>query len=686
MIRSTNLRVLDAVSALAVHCLTLLATLERITMRPTLIAIGAGLAFAAPSGAAVTALFETPGITLGDDAVECTDAGSYRHCASDAGTERVLSHDGLAAADRIPLDFQLYLPAAPASGADGLYPLVVFIHGWGGSKTSIGGGVESEYVPYAQGGYAVLAYSARAWGDSCGSAQQANPECAGQWNHLADIRYEVRDTQYFAGLLADELSDEGTPLVDPAKVGVTGVSYGGGQSTMLTSLRNRVVDPDGTVHPWTSPAGKPMQIAAAAPYWAWTDLAYALLPNGRTLDYAVNNAYRGPLGGAPYGVSKTSFNAGLYALGLAFSVYAPPGSDPDINTWNALINAGEPYLEELAGPIADAVINYRSGHYWLDAAVEPAPTLFNSGWSDDIFPVTEPVRWIQRAKHLHPALTADLVVSDYGHARASETDAAHAKGTVRAWFDHYLRGIGPAPGPAVRARTQSCGEPAVDYEAGSWLGLAQGEVRLQDPTGGTVLSTGGPSAASAQAFDPIAGGDACARAADEAVPGTVVVDLPAPGGAGYTVLGTPTVIADLTVTGAAESSMIAARLVDVDANGDELLVARGVYRPDASGQQVFQLAPMGLHIPSDHHLQLELMGQEAPTRRVSNVPFSIEVANLDVRIPVAEAPDGQQIQPPATRLLPPGYVPEPGFAVLFASGSALVAMLARRRRARAGDL
>jgi len=40
------------------------------------------------------------------------------------------SHDGLPPADRIPLDFQLYLPPAPASGPDGNYPLVVFIHGW----------------------------------------------------------------------------------------------------------------------------------------------------------------------------------------------------------------------------------------------------------------------------------------------------------------------------------------------------------------------------------------------------------------------------------------------------------------------------------------------------------------------------------------------------------------------------
>jgi hypothetical protein len=647
-----------------------------------LVVVASGLALgAARPAAAQLVLFEGAGITQGGDPVECTNEGSHRHCVSDAGTERILSHDGLPPSQRIPLDFQLYLPPAPANGPDGNYPLVVFIHGWGGSKSSIGGGVESEFVPYALGGYAVLAYSARAWDQSCGSSQQANSECASQWNHLADIRYEVRDTQYIAGLLADELSDDGTPLVDPQRIGVTGVSYGGGQSTMLTTLRNRVVDPDGIVYPWTSPAGKPMQIAAAAPYWAWTDLAYSLLPNGRTLDYAVNNAYRGPLGSAPYGVSKQSFVAGLYALGLALSVYAPPGSEPDLNTWNALIDAGEPYTEATAGPIADAVVNYRSGYYWLDPAVEPAPTLFNSGWVDDIFPVSEPVRWIQSAKHLHPGLVAELVASDYGHARASNADEAYAKGTVRAWFDHHLKGIGALPGPAMRVRTQGCGQTPVDYEAGSWLGLAPGEVRLQSASGGTVLSTGGPSAASAQSFDPIAGGDACARAADEAQTGTVVLDFPAPGAGGYTVLGSPTVIAELTVTGDAPSSTIAARLVDVDANGDEMLVARGVYRPDAAGQQVFQLNPMGLHIPQDHHLQLELMGQEAPTRRPSNLPFSIEVANVDVRIPVAESPGAPQVGEPEPKLLPAGYLPEPGFAALFAGGASLVAMLARRRRA-----
>jgi dienelactone hydrolase len=612
------------------------------------------LASALPSQAQLV-IFEAPGLTLGNDPVECAAAAGYRICQSDAATERVLSHDGLPAGERIPLDFQLLLPPAPGSGPDGRYPLVVFIHGWNGHKNSIGGGLESEFVPYAQAGYAVLAYSARAWGNSCGSSQQTNPECANQWNHLADVRFEVRDTQYFAGLLADELSDDGTPLVDGNKVGVTGVSYGGGQSTMLAGLRNRVVDLDGSLLPWTSPAGKPMQIAAAAPFWAWTDLSYSLLPNGRTLDYVSNNSYYGPNANHPIGVLKSSYVAGLYATGHANSVFAPPGEDPPLDLWFQMINAGEPYTATGVGAAADEIIQFHSGYYRIDPVVPPAPILFNSGWSDDLFPVDEPLRWIHRAKTLHPGLQAHLVASDYGHARASSDDAAFAKAAAREWFDRHLLGIGGTTHPAIRARLQDCaGTGAPEYGAATWEGLSPGEVRFQSAGGGTVVSSGGPSAESASAFDPISGADACARVADAAGVGTLSFDL---GPGGYTLLGSPTLIADLTVSGGpAENTLLAVRLLDIAPDDTELLLARAIYRPDASGQQVFQLHPIGSQIAADHHLQLELLGHEAPTMRQSNTAFTISVANLDLRLPVAENPNGGQIGVPAPKVVPAGYL------------------------------
>ena len=108
--------------------------------------------------------------------------------------------------------------------------------------------------------------------------------------------------------------------------------------------------------------------------------------------------------------------------------------------------------------------------------------------------------------------------------------------------------------------------------------------------------------------------------------------------------------------GPAENTLLAVRLLDIAPDDTELLLARAVYRPDASGQQVFQLHPIGFQIAADHHLQLELLGHEAPTTRQSNAAFTIAISNLDLRIPVAENPDGGQIRVPAAKVVPDGYL------------------------------
>lgn len=649
--------------------------------------LATALGFSAGSSAQLT-IFETAGITTGNDPVECQDQGSYRICESDANAERILSHDGQPVAERTPLDFQLLLPPVPGAGNDGMYPLVVFIHGWNGHKNSIGGSVESEIIPYAEAGYAVLAYSARGWGNSCGGATRENPGCENGWNHLADARYEVRDTQYIAGLLADELSDDGTPLVDPQRIGVTGVSYGGGQSTILTSLRNRVVETDGTVNPWTSPAGKPMQIAAAAPYWAWTDLSYSLLPNGRTLDYVSNNSYFGPLGPAhhyPMGVMKTSYVAGLYGTGQAGSHYgnAALGEEPPLDQWYALINAGEPYTDATHKPIAAEIVNYHSGYYWLDPSVAPAPTLFNSGWSDDLFPVSEPLRYIHAANVMHPGVPVGLFASNYGHARASSVDGPESRVRARAWFDYYLRGVGPEPGPAINAKVQDCdGTGAPVYGGASWSELSPGELRLQDAAGGLITDTVGPSGQASTSFDPISGGNACTRVADASVAGALSYDFPSPDSGGYTVLGSATIIADIDFTGAeVKDAVLVGRLLDIAPDGSARLLARGVLRPDFIGQQVFQLTPIAAEVPDNHHLQIQLMGHEAPTHRQSNSSYVLNISNVELRIPVADFPDGNQIEPPAEKILPPALelagatvlqVPLPAAALLLLALSLLL--------------
>jgi len=206
---------------------------------------------AAASAALVTSVF--------DGRVPCIPTAGVQFCPGTLVT-RVESWDG------VPLDVTVTLPPPTA---DGPFPLIVDIHGWGVGKSP------QPFLEQALAGYAVLSYSARGFHNSCGFLPSRLPDptlsdpgaCADRgWIRLADARYEARDTQHLAGLLADE------GLVIPDKIGATGSSYGGGQSMILAALRNRVMLPDGTLVPWQSPGGLAMEVAAAGALIPWSDL------------------------------------------------------------------------------------------------------------------------------------------------------------------------------------------------------------------------------------------------------------------------------------------------------------------------------------------------------------------------------------------------------------------------------
>jgi predicted acyl esterase len=524
--------------------------------------------------------------------------------------------------DGVPLDANLALPAG-----SGL-PLVVLSHGYGGAKLGY-----DEMKPWAQRGYAVLAFSARGFGESCGSAASrlADPiGCAQGWVRLDDVRYEARDIQQLAGMLAD------AGAVDGQKVGVTGGSYGGGVSLHLAVLRDRVMLPDGTLAAWTSPAGRPMRIAGAVPWIPWSDLVYALAPNGRTLDYEITSPTADL---EPFGLSKQSFVAGLYASGQATGYYAPPGADPDADLirWFAQINAGEPYgADERA--IADELAAHHSPYY-LDHSRAPAPTLIANGWTDDLFPVDEAVRYYNRTRAQYPTAPLSLTFLDFGHQRGQNkaADIARFERHAFAWMDRYVKGDASAPAlRGVEALTQTCPQDAPSggpYTAPTWEALHRGEVRYTSAAAQTVASAGGDPGV-ARAFDPIAGDGACAKtsAADE--PGTASYRLPAATGTGYTLLGAPTVIVDLKLSGTFPA--LAMRLLDVAPDGSQTLVARGLYRPTSDGRQVFQLHPGAWRFAAGHVARLQLLGRDAPYGRASNGTFTADVRSLELRLPVRE--------------------------------------------------
>lgn len=594
--------------------------------------------------------------TINGKALPCeAQPDGVRVCQDETGLEgddlRLKSFDGS------PLVMFVTLPPEPKDGSDGHFPLVVQSHGWGapaeGPEDPQYGGPTA--LEWAKDGYAVLQLTARGWGDSCGSAasREVDPKvCEKGYTHINDYRFEARDVQHAVGLLVDE------GIADPDKVGVTGDSLGAGVSLELATLNDRVMNADGSLSPWTSPDGRPVHIAAAAPFAGWSDLVGALMPNGRTLDSRETSTTADL---SPIGVQKKAIANGLYTVGTMQAFYPPAGTDPDadIVNWIETINAGEPYEGPEMDDIIEQFAHFRSPYYLLAGAYgmdqSTPPSLFiTSGFTDDVFPADEAVRYYDLARSLYPDLDISMFFADIGHPRAENKDVESEllPQKIEEFFDHQLQGEGEGH-EGVTVLTQLC--PNTDpsegpYQAKTWDALSLGQVSFESKPEQTILSTGGNPEIAAK-FETISGGLACTTTpADNQGSGIASYPLPAASGKGYTLLGSPLVSADLQVTG--EHSYIAARLLDVDpATNTQRLVARGLFRidpEDPDGSVEFQLHPSAYRFADGHIATLQLLGQDAPYSRPSNGEFSIAVTNLKLVLPVHEAPGEPGTSPAVT--------------------------------------
>jgi dienelactone hydrolase len=612
------------------------------------------LGAAAPASAEVTSVF-------GDSVACTTEEDGTRFCG---GTKTLVP-----TWDEQQIDVNVALPPAPETGPDGPYPLVMHFHGYGGSELKL-----DALRRWTDQGYAAFSMTDRGFGP-CGAKPLVPPDLTrcldGGWVRLMDTRYEVRDAQHFAGLLVDE------GVADPAAIASTGGSYGGGLTMALAALKNRTMLVDGDeLVPWESPNGTPLSLAAAVPEVPWSDLAYSLMPNGRTLDYVADAPYLGLDGNARIGVMKQTFVAGLFASGANSGLYAPPLVDPDadLTTWFALINAGEPYDEN---PVTAGVIDEITAHhssYYIDHSIEPAPLFISNGWTDDLFPPDEAIRFYNRTRAEYPGADVSLFFYDYGHqrgtSRGKDADRAVLEAKQDAFLAHHLAD-GPDPGQGVTTITQTCPKSAPSqgpFTADEWSEIAPGEVRHSSAEAQNVLPVVPTDLPRGQAYDPISGtltGEgACARPEGSDQLGAASYRLdPAPAG-GYTLMGAPTVVADFNLPG--PTSQVAARLLDVGPDGKATLVARGLWRPTVSSspvREVFQLHPNGWRFEAGHVAKLELLPADIPYGRVSNLQAPVIVQNLELRLPVLEEPGaaGEAVVEPAPKVVPPGYGLAPGY-------------------------
>jgi fermentation-respiration switch protein FrsA (DUF1100 family) len=553
----------------------------------------------------------------------CKAQNGVRFCPTASLSQRVPTFD------KVPLDADVTLPAT----GKGPFPTIVMMHGWGGNKTAFessspeGNGNETfDYnnVYYAQHGYAVVNYSARGWGNSCGTkeSREGSPGCEKGWIRLADQRYEARDTQYLLGLLVDE------KISKPA-AGVTGISYGGGQSIELAYLKNRIRMPGGEFAPWLSPKGRRLEIKAAYPRWPWSDLVDSLDPNGRFLDTQVsppNQSFE------PFGVEIQSYVTGLLALGQASGFIAKPGEDPeaDLTTWYTETNKGEPVTAK-DEEIAKQIYTYHQG-YGLSGV--PAAMLLQSGWTDDLFPPAQSLRIYNAVRAMKGY--AALMFGDLGHSRGSNkvnTDQAFNE-EAASFFASKLQHAGAAPANgSVTAYTQTCPKAAPGggpFTAKNWAKLHPHALTFGSAAAQTLTSAGGnPSIASA--FDPIAGTtDACTTVKAETEPNTANYTTVS---SGFTLLGLPTVSATIKTTG--PFGELVARLWDVLPSGEQRLISRSVYRlgENQTGPITFQLHGNGYEFAKGDTVKLQLLGRDAPYYRASNGVFSVEASNVKVSLP-----------------------------------------------------
>jgi len=600
-----------------------------------------------PPSATASAASASPLLASCQVRTDQADAYSYRFCSA-----FVPSFDG------VPLDVDLTLPAGttPRGG----YPLVVMMHGWGNSKTDwenadfcdSASADKCDYnnLAFADRGYAVLNYSARGFHGSCGpdSPNVSSPACATGWTHLADMRWEVHDTQYVSGLLVDA-------GVARPRIAVTGGSYGGGQSWLLAVLANRVMAPDGTLSRWRSPAGTPMQIAAAVPKYPWSDLVDSLLPNGRASD-----GVQVPKGDrlAPFGIDKQSYVDYLYASGAQTARYSAPGQDPtaDLTTWHTEIDAGETPAEATYAPqIIDQIAQFRSAYY-QDALIRAdvqshleTPVFDVQGWTDALFPEVEGASMIEKVRAADSAWPAFFYASDVGHPPANNNKVSEwgvINKQASDFIDLYMKtGSGGAPGSTFQEQVVTC-DAAAGPVFGSATAGGAATVRLSftSTAAGHATASAPTDSAAGGATDPLAfyigngtkGG--CIRLPGALPANGAMTSWTFPVCSTFTLLGEPQLSLGATIAGT--DAELNSRLWDVAPDGSVTLVTRGMYRWTGSpgiASVTYAMLGSGWVFQAGHQLRLEVTQNDAPYMRLDNYASAVQYSSVSLTLP-ATAP------------------------------------------------
>lgn len=538
-----------------------------------------------------------------------------REATDDGAATRRCTGFLASAVDGALLDVSLLIPTKVAKPV----PLVVLVHGYGGSKSSSG---EIARALLAEG-YAVLRYSTRGFGRSWGQV------------NMVDVHAEAADLRSMVAQVVDQPNLH----LDANAVAVTGASYGGGHAWLAT-----------TEPTWTTPRGQVVRLRTVVPIAAWSDLLYALLPNGR------ERASIDRSGGA-----KLSYINGLYFSGVRHTPERPYPNYPEyFVAWHAWIDAIEPTdVDPVFQRIEDGLAGYRSiwwqQQFWQQAPTARLPIFMVQGFTDDLFPMSEAGRMLRALRTVDPAYPVAAYFGDIGHPRASNKpgEIEHVLGLIRGWLAYHMRGEGTAPPNVVHAALTRPREEA--FTATNVVMVPTLDALATDTVSATfdtpaVLANPATDPASGFSWDPLVMEGARELRPLPVPPESPLVsgslatyDVPVAalsGGGALHVAGQPTVALHASTT--AHRVQLNVRLFDIDAAGTKRLVTRGTYTLD-SGTPGVPIGTVDVVIPTygnywraeaGHVLRVELTNVDSPYLTPSRVPSVTEVTGVRLDVPV----------------------------------------------------
>ncbi len=628
---------------------------------------------AAPSATAAPPLADH--LNVGADG-RCPAYGDLRICSGE-----VPSWDG----SKIDVDL-----TEPMEGAGaGPRPLIVMLHGFTGDKhdwqstTDEGDGRDRWHWNshwFAKHGYYVLTHTARGHktdpprGDRPPTPSGSSVDLPSGTVQLKTREAEVRDTQWLAALVAASFD------VDPGRIAVTGGSYGGGESWLLAA------QPAWTFPHERDPSLPVLQLQVAVPKYPWTDLGYALAPNGHGGGPTGRDLYESSTGrpdsdtgdGNPLGVLKWSYVSGLAAAGERETLFEKgtrqgPYEEGPINleSWIARAEAGDPL--DVAGVEDPVVRQIRRGltelraPYFQDEGWEAqaggrkVAVFAIQGWTDDLFPAIEAFRQFKYLKRLDPRWPVALALADVGHARAQNRAATWRRLNAQAWqwtqahvggSHEQQTGVYTEPTTCENDGEADANEDAsVRIAAQSPEALARGTLQVRFADGDTTTWRGGEGDPNGPATDPvitpllpvIAPGGPCRESPGPATGGYTAHSQPLEDASTYVGLGHVEV--PYTLLGG-PTATLNARLWDVAPGGaPALLVSRGTYRLDVPAHDApagtLRLPLWGNHwrLERGHRLRLDLTQVEYPTMLPSNVPSAIRFEAPRLVLPIRESGD-----------------------------------------------